>query len=222
MVDARKVGGGGRCTWTFTPRNCHSERSPMRWSRVRAIACRAPEESSRGRSEARRPLHDRGRTDPRRAACARRGSSDEAGIVARRPAMPLGWLLQRKRTLRGAGSWRGGPGRGAGWIPREPAGRWGGRGFGAAGSARNDRPLAEWPMAVPCNLSPSPQKEAGPEKIPGPALVFRAQRAAVSSAGGRGRTAPGAGGRCCPGRRCAWPDRTPCPPPGSPAAPRSG
>ena len=47
---------------------------------------------------------------PRRAACAHRCSA--MGLASSRDGGPYrgGWLLQRKRTLRGAGSRRGGPG----------------------------------------------------------------------------------------------------------------
>ncbi len=61
------------------PRNCHSEWRPMSSRCVGEILCRAPEESSRGPSQARRAPPRLSLESPRRAACAHRGS-------ARRPA----------------------------------------------------------------------------------------------------------------------------------------
>jgi len=131
------------------PRDRHSERSPMRGSRVGDDACRAPEESSRGRSEARPPPHPRGHDELAPRSVRPPLFRDMAGVVARQPAMPRGRLLQRKRTLRGAGSRLAGRAARSGlvgwaeWIPREPTKRWRGRGFGAVGSARNDS-LIQW------------------------------------------------------------------------------
>jgi len=117
-------------------RRCHSERSPMRGCRVRADACRAPEESNRSRaspSSAPTP-------QPRRSRAAQRAPTAiraTAGDVAHPLAMPPPTFLQRKRTLRGAGSWRGGLGSGKGACRR-----------GGADSSGAARAVAWLPVAA--------------------------------------------------------------------------
>jgi len=106
--------------------------------------CRAPEESSRGRGQVRREPRNCGHESSRRAACAHRCSARSRRGARRGRQCPGTRLLQRKRTLRGAGSRWGGPGGGmracrrGGADSSGPARHSCGLGFGAAGPARND------------------------------------------------------------------------------------
>jgi len=89
------------------PRNCHSERGPIHDHRGGEDACRASEESSRGRSQAgRAPPQPRPREPAPRSVRPPLFRAD-AGVARDGWPHPRGRLLQRKRTLRGAGSRRG-------------------------------------------------------------------------------------------------------------------
>jgi len=165
-----------------------------------ADSCRAPEESSRGRGEARRPPPRLGRESLRRAACAHRGS-------AMRPASPrgggpycragfYGGSARFAARDRGGRAGRRGAGLSAGrarflgspagdgvadaTAHRAPLGMtdrrvWSGfQGSAIRGGAlAADPPAVSYP-AVPCNLSPVPFFSYSFEKRAGAGALPRA------------------------------------------------